>query len=246
VFCSSRAGTEKLARYLRNFFQGAQLSPEIRFYHAGLSREEKTALEKWFLNNPRGVLVATCAFGMGVDKSDIRTVIHRDCPPSVEAYLQESGRAGRDGKPSRAVLLWGGGDEAQLKRAKTDRDKQRIAALLRYGRDTKNCRREALLALLDYDSSGDSPPEHCCDVCDGTAAEDMREEKMLLGFFRKNRRVYAMNEAVQVLSAAADIRWSEGEAKQAVRELIKMKKIRESKNFLWKHTLTACKEKHKN
>jgi ATP-dependent DNA helicase RecQ len=126
VFCSSRPGTEKLARYLRN-----ELGvPDIRFYHAGLSREEKTETEEWFFKTPRGILTATCAYGMGVDKADIRTVIHRDCPPSVEAYLQESGRAGRDGLPSLAVLLWGPDDAGSLRRAKDEAARQRLSRLL--------------------------------------------------------------------------------------------------------------------
>jgi ATP-dependent DNA helicase RecQ len=275
VFCSSRVGTEKLSRYLRNAFQDSvfrgqmaagHVMPDIRFYHAGLSREEKTAVEKWFFGNPRGVLVATCAYGMGVDKADIRTVVHRDCPPSVEAYLQESGRAGRDGKPSLAVLLWGPADRMQLKRAKTERDKRRIAELLRYGRDTDKCRREALLALLNYDSSGESPPEHCCDVCDRKAGvkgldvvtgssvdaapapqgmvqalRGLREEETIINFFRKNARAYTLGEAVHVLAGAEKICWSEDEVKQAIHMLINMKKIREIKNFLWKGRLTSGK-----
>ena len=95
VFCTSRPGTEKLAHYLRCELNemGYSWYREIRFYHAGLSREEKAAAEKWLLHNTEAVLCSTCAFGMGVDKADIRTVIHRDCAPSAEAYLQESGRA---------------------------------------------------------------------------------------------------------------------------------------------------------
>jgi ATP-dependent DNA helicase RecQ len=184
---------------------------------------------------------------MGVDKADIRTVVHRDCPPSAEAYLQESGRAGRDGKPSVAALLWGPADRMQLKRAKTERDRRRIAALLRYGRDTDRCRREALLALLDYDSSGESPPEHCCDVCDrkarglAPALREMREEETLISFFKKNSRAYTLGEAVHVLAGAEKICWSEDEAKQAIRALVDMKKIRELKNFLWKGRLASGK-----
>jgi len=149
VFCSSRPGTERLARYLRSEMleRNVPWQREIRFYHAGLSREEKTETEKWFLHNDRAVLVSTCAFGLGIDKSDIRTVIHRDCPPSVEAYLQESGRAGRDGKESRAIFLFGPEDERSLSRARNEGDIQRITKLLVYARDASRCRREALLDL---------------------------------------------------------------------------------------------------
>ena len=130
VFCSSRRGTEKLARRLRNDLgktgTGEFSEAEIRFYHAGLSREEKTGVEQWFFGNPQGVLISTCAYGMGVDKPDIRTVIHRDCPPSVEAYLQESGRAGRDGLSSRAILLWGPHDTEVLARRRTGPERQRM------------------------------------------------------------------------------------------------------------------------
>ena len=70
---------------------------EIRFYHAGLRRDEKKAVERWFMPSKDGILCSTCAYGMGVDKKDIRSVIHFQPPPSIEAYLQEAGRAGRDG-----------------------------------------------------------------------------------------------------------------------------------------------------
>jgi ATP-dependent DNA helicase RecQ len=238
VFCSSRPGTEKLARYLRN-----ELAlPDIRFYHAGLSREEKTETEEWFFKNPRGILTATCAYGMGVDKADIRTVIHRDCPPSVEAYLQESGRAGRDGLPSRAVLLWGPDDAGGLKRAKDEAARQRLTRLLDYGRNTAQCRREALLGLLNYEGTGESPPSACCDVCEGTAKDRLREEKSLTDFFRKNRRAYTLAEALPVLTRPGAVRWSEDEAKQAVTALLRDNKIKRMKNFLWKDKLTVPRQ----
>ncbi|MDR0876858.1 MAG: RecQ family ATP-dependent DNA helicase [Treponema sp.] len=244
VFCSSRGGTEKLARYLRNEFEGKDT--EIRFYHAGLSREEKTALETWFFSNPRGVLVSTCAYGMGVDKADIRTVIHRDCPPSVEAYLQESGRAGRDGKASEAVLLWGPDDDMQIRRAKNDGDRRRIEGLLAYARNVRDCRREALLKLLDYDSAGDSPETDCCDVCDTRAVNrpgdaSLREEKSILNFFTRNRRRCTLGESAKILSRAENIRWSEDDAKKTVRELIRLKKLRVIKNYFWKDKIDIIK-----
>jgi ATP-dependent DNA helicase RecQ len=239
VFCSSRPGTEKLARYLRNELD----EREIRFYHAGLSREEKTGLEGWFFQSRGGVLVSTCAYGMGVDKADIRTVIHRDCPPSVEAYLQESGRAGRDGRPARAVLLWGPDDEQAARRARTTADRERLAGLLAYARNTSECRREALLRLLNYEGSGDSPETACCDVCEEKAQARTREEPVLLDFFRRNRRRYTLNEAVKVLTASEPITWSDSEAEQAVNLLLRDNKLRILKNPVWKDKLTLPRRK---
>jgi len=235
VFCSSRQGTENLARYLKNEASERALSwqREIRFYHAGLSREEKKEIEGWFLNSAEAVLTATCAYGLGIDKPDIRTVIHRDCPPSVEAYLQESGRAGRDGEPSRALLLWGPEDERSLSRAKTEADKKRVASLFAYARDTKKCRREALLDLLDYEGEKDSPGSSCCDVCDNSSYTELREEHSLLDFFRRNKRSYIAGEAAGLLSRSENICWSEEDAGEAIEQLIKMEKIRKVRNPLW-------------
>jgi ATP-dependent DNA helicase RecQ len=237
VFCSSRRGTETLARYLRNELARQGFVPQaVRFYHAGLSREEKTAGERWFFSHPQGILVATCAYGMGVDKRDIRTVIHRDCPPSVEAYLQESGRAGRDGATSQAILLWGPGDERALNRISSKADKIRFGQVLAYAQDTHTCRREALLRLLNYEGTHESPLD-CCDVCAGQAVNTLREEASLIGFFRRNRRRYTLIEAARALSQAAPLFWSDEEAKHAVTQLIAMHTLRQSKNPLWKHKL---------
>jgi ATP-dependent DNA helicase RecQ len=162
----------------------------------------------------------------------------------VEAYLQESGRAGRDGKASRAILLWGPGDEQRLARTESEAGRRRMAGLLDYARDTQGCRREALLRLLNYEGAGDSPEENCCDVCDAASGESEspaavpREEPALLDFFRKNRRAFTLNEAVQILSGGEHIRWSVEEAKQALTELISMKKLKISGNPLWKNRIT--------
>jgi len=243
VFCSSRPGTEKLARYLRNVFteMGCVWGNEIRFYHAGLSREEKTAVEKWFINNPEAVLCATCAYGMGVDKADVRTVIHRDCAPSVEAYLQEAGRAGRDGGQSNAFLLWGPEDETALARAKTEEARNRVSALLRYARDVTHCRRHSLLSLLNYDSGGEVPENQCCDVCEKKASDVLREETAILNFFQKNKRRYTQEKAADVLAAGKTIRWSQEEASAVIDYLIKTGKIKKCKQFPWRNKLTVRK-----
>jgi ATP-dependent DNA helicase RecQ len=243
VFCSSRNGTEKLSRYLRNELSGMGHSwaREIRFYHAGLSREEKTEVEQWFFKNSDAVLLATCAYGMGVDKADIRTVIHRDCAPSVEAYLQESGRAGRDGRPSRAILLWGPDDALAVRRAKRDTDKLRLEALLAYGRNTVDCRREALLALLDYKGGGDKPETGCCDVCGGAAKASLREEESVMAFFQKNRRAYTLEEAAPVLANAVSLRWTEDDAKKTMLRLLRAGLLKRIGYFPWKNKITPIK-----
>ena len=233
VFCSSREGVMKLARFLRNSLNDSN----IKFYHAGLSREEKTAVEKWFFPNPAGVLVSTCAYGMGVDKPDIRTVIHRDSPPSVEAYLQESGRAGRDGKASRAFFLWGPGDE---KRNRTSGpDQKRLEALLDYARNINICRRDELLNLLNYEGPRDSPGEMCCDVCQGKAIGRFREENAVTDFVKRNRRVYTVIEAANVIGKADNLNIGEADAKELLGLLLYRKKIRKSGKFLWKNRLTV-------
>jgi ATP-dependent DNA helicase RecQ len=219
---------------------------EIRFYHAGLSREERTETERWFLNNSEAVLAATCAYGLGIDKADIRTIIHRDCPPSVEAYLQESGRAGRDGQPSAAVLLWGPEDERHLARAQGEAAKQRLTKLLDYARDTRRCRRQALLRLLDYDGETDSPAQHCCDVCEKQAKTDLREERSLLDFFRRNKRRYTTAEAARFLAGAQNLCWTEEAAEQAINYLVKTGSLKRLKNPLWKHKLTCITNSRRN
>ena len=86
------------------------------FYHAGLEPSVRDERQKLWHDNKKRVIVATNAFGMGIDKPDVRVVAHMDCPDSIEAYFQEAGRAGRDGTKSYAVLLWNNGDPAKLKK----------------------------------------------------------------------------------------------------------------------------------
>ncbi|MDR1251654.1 MAG: RecQ family ATP-dependent DNA helicase [Treponema sp.] len=240
VFCSSRPGTEKLAGYLRNGLRelGKMWHNEIKFYHAGLSREEKADVGKWFLHNSRAVLIATCAFGMGVDKADIRTVIHQDCPPSVEAYLQEAGRAGRDGGQSKAILLWGPDDETSLRRAGNQADRKRVAGLLNYARNTSGCRRQALLKMLDYDGKHETPESLCCDVCEKQASDYLREELSLTDFFRKNKMCFTANEAAGVLARAENIHWSAEQAGRSISHLVKAEKLKISRNIFWKNKIT--------
>jgi ATP-dependent DNA helicase RecQ len=110
VYVNSRQRTEELARVLR------QHGVQAAHYHAGLPPEERTAVQDAFMLDRTRVIVATVAFGMGVDKANIRMVVHFSLPESLEAYVQESGRAGRDGRPARCVLLVAPSDKANLTR----------------------------------------------------------------------------------------------------------------------------------
>ncbi|MFP4385558.1 MAG: RecQ family ATP-dependent DNA helicase, partial [Spirochaetia bacterium] len=191
VFCRSRFGAEVTARNLRESLRDR----EIRFYHAGLSKEEKTSIEEWFFESKTGILAATCAYGMGVDKSDIRTVIHREPSPSVEAYLQEAGRGGRDRGKSSAVLLYGPEDISSLGKVGGEGAQSRAGWFLGYLRGTE-CRRKVLLELLgaEYEVCFD------CDVCNGDAAAEPPGKAEILRLIRTNPRSYRPGDAAGILS----------------------------------------------
>ncbi|MFO7850730.1 MAG: RecQ family ATP-dependent DNA helicase, partial [Spirochaetia bacterium] len=159
VFCRSRSGAQLTAEMLRSRIPGLP----VRFYHAGLTKEEKTDTEKWFFDSRDGVLASTTAYGMGVDKKNIHAVVHREPSPSIEAYLQESGRAGRDGSITHAVALLSPEDYSHLGLIKKDNEKKRYKDLLNAFSDNTLCRRSSFLRLLDAEA------EACfgCDVCRG-------------------------------------------------------------------------------
>ena len=114
IYCLSRKKVEELAQLLS--INGIQALP----YHAGLDAKTRAENQDRFLMEDIQVIVATIAFGMGIDKPDVRLVIHIDCPDSIEAYFQEAGRAGRDGRRSYAVLLYNGADKRKLEKRITD------------------------------------------------------------------------------------------------------------------------------
>lgn len=108
VYCRSRRQTEQLANYLGQHGQAAAA------YHAGLSREQRDDAQAAWMKGSTPVMAATTAFGMGIDKANVRTVLHYDAPEHIEAYYQEAGRAGRDGEASAATLLYNRGDIKRL------------------------------------------------------------------------------------------------------------------------------------
>jgi ATP-dependent DNA helicase RecQ len=162
VYVQSRAGTERLAEAL------AKTGRPVRVYHAGLDPAVRQRNQHEFVASEDMVMVATIAFGMGIDKPDVRFVAHAGLPKSIEAYYQETGRAGRDGDPAVAHLFWGADDFARARQrigevepARQPGERQRLNALGALV-ETAGCRRAILLKHF-----GESPPEFCgnCDNC---------------------------------------------------------------------------------
>jgi len=164
VYCLSRKSVDDTAHWLSQ--QGINALP----YHAGLSAEERQLHQVRFLKEDNVVMVATIAFGMGIDKPDVRFVAHLDLPKSMEAYYQETGRAGRDGAPAQAWMVYGLQDVVRLSRmvdeSPSDESHKRVErskldALLGWCEVT-TCRRASLLSYF-----GETPAQRCdnCDVC---------------------------------------------------------------------------------
>jgi ATP-dependent DNA helicase RecQ len=163
IYCLSRKSTENLAGDLLR--EGYQALP----YHAGLERGQRARHQEMFQRDEVKIIVATIAFGMGIDKSNVRYVVHMDLPKNIESYYQETGRAGRDGLPSEARLFYSAGDVMKLKRFATigknpEQTKVSLKKLEEMGRfgELKSCRRKYLLNYFDEEA-----PEYCgnCDVC---------------------------------------------------------------------------------
>ncbi|WP_448702873.1 DNA helicase RecQ [Mucilaginibacter sp. AW1-3] len=163
IYCLSRKSTEALAENLRE--EGFQAEA----YHAGLDNATKARNQEAFLRDDVKIIVATIAFGMGINKSNVRYVVHMDLPKNVEGYYQETGRAGRDGLPSEAMLYYSPGDAQKLKefaRVENNPEQSRIMLkklddMVRYS-ELQTCRRQFLLNYFDEEA-----PENCgsCDVC---------------------------------------------------------------------------------
>lgn len=165
IFCGTRSRTEDMAQELNTAFG----SETARFYHAGMERAEKTKIEEWFFNQKDAVLCATCAYGMGVDKKDIHTVVHLDPPQTAEAYIQEAGRGGRDGSVANAILLWNFEDSLRFAEFLPG---TRKAALKEFA-ETEDCRRQVLLDALGAEQAVCSG----CDTCRSKEIENALKTK---------------------------------------------------------------------
>jgi ATP-dependent DNA helicase RecQ len=203
VYCLSRNKTEEVAYWLQN--EGFNALP----YHAGLSAATRADHQARFLREDAVIMVATIAFGMGIDKPDVRFVAHLDMPKTVESYYQETGRAGRDGEPADAWMIYGLQDVIKLRQMMASSEgneehkraeQHRLNAMLGLCEIT-TCRRECLLNYF-----GEALLEPCgnCDTClepvdtwDGTEAA----RKALSAVYRTGQR-FGVNHLIDVLRGA--------------------------------------------
>ena len=189
VYCSSRRKTEALAEFLRDS------GVKALAYHAGMESPERSRHQDVFLQEDGVVVVATVAFGMGIDKPDVRFVLHADMPANIESYYQEIGRAGRDGLPADTLTLYGMGD-IRLRRMQIDEtdatdeqkrvDRQRLNALVSLC-ESPRCRRQT---LLSYFGETTEPCGHCDFCCDGAEVIDgtIAAQKALSAIVRTGQR----------------------------------------------------------
>ena len=244
IFCGSRRRTEEMAHLCASYFG----SEKIRFYHAGLTREEKNAVEEWFFSSKDGILTATCAYGMGVDKSDIASVVHLDAPEHLENFIQEAGRAGRNGDNVNSLLIWNHADSVRWRQAK---EGSRERALGNFAM-SKTCRRQNILDYL----GGEERVCSGCDICDAAASGKKIsytawDAKLAFDFIKKNRRLYTRQEATGELTEQFNRKklkifginvWDAKDTAEILAQLFSERKIRVCGTF-WRDRLDIVKNR---
>ena len=206
IYCTSRRRTEELSQKLI----GKGL--KARCYHAGLPLDERQAVQDLFIKDEVDIVVATVAFGMGIDKPNVRFVVHYEIPKNIESYYQETGRAGRDGLPAQAMLFYDPADSARVRGLleKNDNEEQlrielhKLNTMVAFA-EAQTCRRQV---LLNYFGEYSHKPCGNCDVClDPPKSYDATEDaQKILSCVYRTGQYFGMGYVVEVLRGAQTAR----------------------------------------
>ncbi|MDH7483949.1 MAG: RecQ family ATP-dependent DNA helicase [Spirochaetales bacterium] len=264
IFQRSRPGTMLMASQVRSWGFSA-----ARYYHAGLARTERNATEAWFHASRDGILAATNAYGLGVDKKNIRTVIHTDLPDTVEAYIQEAGRGGRDGNPALAIMVAPLAGDGTVWISDGTKAEQAGSPPTRIPWSNypfiEDCRRDFLLQQL-----GESATPECsgCDICTEQAVlrphsawwsmqpdirRFLRAEGAfeILGFIGKNQLRFTQIEACRLLGSHGKgtwrwggslASWTEAERIELLQSCMKLGMVRTATRLGWKGRLALTSQ----
>ena len=241
VFCGTRPRTEGMARLLAEYFGRER----VRFYHAGMTKEEKNAVEQWFFKSDDGILTATCAYGMGMDKPNVKTVVHLDAPEHLENFVQEAGRAGRNGANVKSALVWSHADDVRYRQAPVGSREKLMGGYAR----SPTCRRQFILDSFAAEKTTCSS----CDICDAeragktlvTTAEDA---EIVYRFIKKNRRLYARKELTALLENILNKHdrkifginvWESSDVQEILSQLISERRI-QILTGLWENHVDIC------